>query len=280
MWMQRYFIGPDPMMFEVLPPRLDKPDDWRNTLAYVESVLDAAAVDSIYVPDLSCPEPGITRHPRSDALAFAQAVKTEYGGQPTVSKQVHKIAEDEVLCWAGTALDAGVMRAIFVGGQESPDQYTGCTVEHAMESVHNEFGSAIQLGGVSLPNRKRSRDSERIRAKAPYAGFFVTQVLYETGTMEQVIDELGEPGQKVVIYISVAPLKDANDIGFIKGKLRGYIPGGLEHELNHGEMEEKSMRRAGEVIAGLRSYAAEKKVRLGVNVEYLRTRNRWLAIEL
>ena len=191
--------------------------------------------------------------------------------------------------WLNEAAALGVSDVILVGGDSS---------SKALPAGRLAVGPAakiarradFRLGGVIIPTRRRefvsrpaSRDElPRLQDKVHNWGisFFTTQLLYEGEWMSCLLLDMArqiplEDFPK--IFLTFSPFVCEADLDFAMRALGVYVPGDVERTLRGARnMAEASIAQLTLVWERLSTFAGEIGIpedRLGVNVEYLNTRN-------
>lgn len=191
--------------------------------------------------------------------------------------------------WLSHAEAIGCRDIFVVGGDSSTKQYgrDGLSVGAAAELA---AGRGFNCGGIIIPTRRTqfvarpaSEDEvDRVLGKIHRYGirFFSTQILYESEWMcSLLLDLVRRLGKDEMpkIFLTFSPFVVPEDIHFAKKTLGVFIPGDVERMLKGARsMREASISTLLGVWERLSSFASQigfPADRLGVNIEYLDSRN-------
>ena len=191
--------------------------------------------------------------------------------------------------WLDEARTLGCGDVILVGGDSSDKQYKeGALRVDSAAAVAQARG--FRCGGIIIPTRRRqfvSRpasvdETERLITKVRSYGiqFFTTQILYEGEWMSCLLLDLVrqmETAELPKLFLTFSPFVCAEDIAFARKTLGVYIPSDVSRFLRGARsMREASISSLLLVWERLATFAVEigyPEERLGVNVEYLDSRN-------
>lgn len=195
---------------------------------------------------------------------------------------------DQFSTWLERASRLSCQDVFLVGGDSS--ETAG---EHKMDlatAASLTLASGMRPGGIIIPTRRRqfaprpasTDESERVVQKVRELGlgFFSTQILYEgewTSCLLLDLVRAMQPEELPKIFLTFSPFVCEEDLLFARRILGVYIPADVDRMLRGA----RSMREASistqllvweriSTFAGEIGYPAE---RLGVNVEYLDSRN-------
>jgi hypothetical protein len=191
--------------------------------------------------------------------------------------------------WLDRASALGCRDVFVVGGDSSDKQYKkgALRVDQAAKIAQKR---GFRCGGVIIPTRRQQfaarpasvDEATRLLAKIKKSGFlfFTTQILYESEWMCCLLLDLVrllKPDQIPKIFLTFSPLVSVEDISFAKKTLGVFIPRDVERMLKGSRsMREASLSCLIGVWDRISSFAGEigwPKEKLGVNVEYLDSRN-------
>ncbi len=133
----------------------------------------------------------------------------------------------------------------------------------------------LVLGGIAIAERHARSEDEHTRLIAKMGHgcrFFVSQAVYDVAATKSLLSdyalalgELGEP--PVPLLLTFAPCGSLKTLAFMKW-LGISVPRWLENELRHAsDPLEQSVRLCVQTFTELASFAREKGLPLGVNVE-------------
>jgi hypothetical protein len=179
---------------------------------------------------------------------------------------------------------------IFLVGGDSADgqRKTGALQVGTAAGIARAKG--FRCGGIIIPTRRKqfvSRpasldETERLITKVRDhgIGFFTTQILYEGEWMGCLLLDLVrqmETDELPKVFLTFSPFVCPEDITFAKKTLGVYVPRDVDRALRGARsMRETSITLLLLVWERLSTFAAEigyPKEKLGVNVEYLDSRN-------
>jgi hypothetical protein len=196
---------------------------------------------------------------------------------------------EEFHAWLDQARALGCEDVILVGGDSADKQYKegALQVGPAAELAQTK---GFRCGGIIIPTRREqfvSRpasldETERLIGKVRNhgIGFFTTQILYEGEWMSCLLLDLVrqmETDELPKVFLTFSPFVCAEDINFAKKILGVYVPRDVDRALRGARsMRETSISSLLLVWERLSTFAAEigyPKEKLGVNIEYLDSRN-------
>jgi hypothetical protein len=195
----------------------------------------------------------------------------------------------EFEAWLDRARDLGCNDVFLVGGDSSARAYkSGALQVSSASSIARKRG--FHCGGIIIPTRRKhfvSRpasvdETERLIVKLRDHGirFYTTQILYEGEWMSCLLLDLVrrmDADELPKIFLTFSPFVCAEDIRFAKKTLGVYVPRDVDRALRGARsMREASISSLLLVWERLSTFAAEigyPKEKLGVNVEYLDSRN-------
>lgn len=191
--------------------------------------------------------------------------------------------------WLAEAAELGVRDLVVVGGDASDKRYP----EGALQvgpAAKIALRQGFRVGGVIIPTRRREFVSRpagrdelvRLQDKTQNwsMDFYTTQLLYEGEWMSCLLLDMVRfiPAERFPkIFLTFSPFVCEEDLDFAMRVLGVYVPSDVERMLRGARsMVEASMGQLMLVWERLSTFAAEIGIpedRLGVNVEYLNTRN-------
>ena len=195
----------------------------------------------------------------------------------------------ELEAWLEGVADMGCRDIILVGPDSSRKTHREETLDVG-EAARIAAGRHFRCGGIIIPTRRRQfvarpasvDEADRVEAKVKEFGlnFFTTQILYESEWMCCLLLDLVRrltPREIPKIFLTFSPFVCPADLNFAQKALGVFIPDDVEEML----LGARSMREASisyllliweriSVFANEIGFPAE---RLGVNVEYIDSRN-------
>jgi len=197
--------------------------------------------------------------------------------------------EPEFRNWLDQAEALGC-RDIFLVGPDSGDREIPGDRMGVPEAARVARERGFRCGGIIIPTRRRQfaprpasiDETERLLTKVREHGlrFFTTQILYEGEWMSCLLLDLVrrmETAELPKMFLTFSPFVCAEDIVFARKTLGVYIPSDVSRFLRGARsMREASISSLVLVWERLATFAAEigyPEDRLGVNVEYLDSRN-------
>lgn len=191
--------------------------------------------------------------------------------------------------WLSHTAAIGCRDIFIVGGDSSSKPYRpdGLSVGEAAKLAAER---GFNCGGIIIPTRRKqfvarpaSEDEvDRVIGKINHNGirFFSTQILYESEWMCSLLLDLVrrlDRNELPKIFLTFSPFVVPEDIHFAKKTLGVFIPGDVERTLKGARsMREASISTLIGAWERLSSFAGQigfPADRLGVNVEYLDSRN-------
>jgi len=196
---------------------------------------------------------------------------------------------EEFDVWLDEAKSLGCRDVFLVGGDSSSKHYKdGALQVGAAAKIAQTKG--FDCGGIIIPTRRKSfvsrpaslDETERLLTKVRDHGirFFSTQILYEGEWMSCLLLDLVrrmQTDELPKIFLTFSPFVCPEDISFARKTLGVYVPRDVDRALRGARsMREASISSLLLVWERLSTFAAEigyPKEQLGVNVEYLDSRN-------
>jgi len=191
--------------------------------------------------------------------------------------------------WLDQARALGCEDVILVGGDSADKQYKAGALEVG-PAARIAQSRGFTCGGIIIPTRRKqfvSRpasldETERLIGKVRDhgIGFFTTQILYEGEWMSCLLLDLVrrmQVDELPKVFLTFSPFVCAEDITFARKTLGVYVPRDVDRALRGARsMREASISSLLLVWERLSTFAAEigyPKEKLGVNIEYLDSRN-------
>ena len=194
---------------------------------------------------------------------------------------------DQFEIWLEGARALDCHDVVVVGGDSSSKDYAGLGIEAAAQIADDQ---GFHTGGIIIPTRRKefkprpaSMDElERLETKIREwpLSFFTTQILYDSEwTSCLLLDLVRRVGIEAFpkIMLTFSPFVCAADIDFAKKALGVYVPSDVERLLRGARsMSEEAIGIILVVWERISTFATEIGIpleKLGVNIEYINTRN-------
>jgi hypothetical protein len=244
---------------------------------------------TISVPDLQDSAEFNRETDRVPNEEFAAWVRDLTEKPLSLYKVVASCTPDEFGLWLDDAGSLGCRDIFVVGGDSSRKRYPEASLDvGTAAALARERG--FRCGGIIIPTRRRqfvsrpasADETDRLVAKIRdhRLEFFTTQILYESEWMCCLLLDLArsvDTKEIPRIFLTFSPFVCAEDIAFAKRTLGVYVPQDVERSLRGARsMREASISSLVGVWERISTFAAEvglPKDRLGVNVEYIDSRN-------
>ncbi|HKQ63289.1 MAG TPA: hypothetical protein VJS92_18515 [Candidatus Polarisedimenticolaceae bacterium] len=275
------------VLLEACPPATGDRDKAYSVLR--QSFMSYNSFHAVCVPDLQDTSEFRRQRERVTNEEFAAWLRELTEKPLSLYKVCVACTREEFERWLEDASSLGCRDVFLVGGDSSQKAYTEAALGvGAAAAIARERG--FRCGGVIIPTRRKQfaarpasmDEADRIRSKVHDHGleFFTTQILYEGEWMSCLLLDLVrsmEPAELPQIFVTFSPFVCVEDLNFAKKTLGVYVPNDVDRMLRGA----RSMREASisSLILGwerLQSFASEigyPAQRLGVNVEYLDSRN-------
>lgn len=162
---------------------------------------------------------------------------------------------------------------VFVGAASKAQDVT-LTMNEAYK-LKEKTNSNLLLGGVTIPERHQSKGDEHLRVFNKIAqgcSFFVSQGVYDVNASKNFLSDYYYYGQEhniplVPILFTLTPCGSRKTLQFMKW-LGISIPKWLENELLHSnDILQKSVDFSEQSWRELKSFADEKNIPIGCNIE-------------
>jgi len=275
------------VLLEACPPSLDDREKALAVLRQSFSCYNSFHVVSI--PDIQDSSEFQRARERVPNNEFASWIGELTAKPLSLYKVCTSCNAEEFEAWLDEARALGCEDVFLVGGDASDKSYKdGALQVGSAAGIAHERG--FHCGGIIIPTRRKqfvSRpasldETERLIVKVRDHGirFFTTQILYEGEWMSCLLLDLVrrmETNELPKVFLTFSPFVCAEDIGFAKKTLGVYVPRDVDRALRGARsMREASISSLLLVWERLSTFAAEigyPKEKLGVNVEYLDSRN-------
>lgn len=273
------------VVIEACPPPKRQQD---KALALLEHAFRCyTRFDAVSIPDIQDGSEFGRHRKRLNNLEFGAWIREQVDLPLSLYKVSVASARDEFEVWLEGARGLDCHDLVVVGGDSSRKTYGGLTIDAAAEIAK---GRGFHTGGIIIPTRRKSfvprpasRDElDRLLTKIRQwpLSFFTTQILYEGEWMACLLLDLVrhfEPREIPKILLTFSPFVCDADIDFAKKALGVYIPADVERLLRGARsMAEEAIGIILVVWERISTFASEIGIpqeKLGVNIEYINTRN-------
>lgn len=271
-------------IFEVIPPPAcwepEKIENWAKKTA---SFLKERGIHLLNIPEVVDETTRKSRtvpfNAKVDTLLFAKETQKFF---PEIDPIINKISvmrpPAEFEEWAENAIARdNIKHLVLVGGEDPSIKYPGYEVTDATKFIKKKYPS-VNVGGITIFTRPD--EPERMLAKMENGiSFFVSQIIFETANMVQVLTELkklvDEEGREMPdIYISIAPGTRKKDIEFMKWLGVEFPSAILSYFMKNDEnVTERTFEVITRVIDDLARFTKRTGVNLGINFEHVMYNN-------
>ena len=220
----------------------------------------------------------------TDPRVFGSVLREKCGKEIMVNTVVvHHKSKGHFEKWLGESINRyGLKNFVFVGAKIPSIKYPGPSVTEA-NSIADKKG--VNFGNIFIPDRPE--EAERLLSKTRSGcSFFTSQVLFEPDTAINVIRQYTEKCKNnnlkpAKFYLSLAPVGNKEDAVFIKWLGAEMKQEAEKRLLEAKNMGEESVELLLELTGKIRDFSNyDKKVEIGLNVEYIMLHNLDLAKEL
>jgi hypothetical protein len=275
------------VILEACPPTLDDHDKAYAVLRQSFSCYNS--FDAVSVPDLQDEGEFRRKRERVPNDEFAGWLQELTAKSLSLYKVSVTCTGEEFNAWLDQAEKLGCHDIFIVGGDSSDKRYKAGAMDVCAASKHAR-DRGFKCGGIIIPTRRQQfiarpasvDESSRVLSKIRDCGFefFSTQILYESEWMCcLLLDLVRNLDRKHIpkIFLTFSPLVTGEDIAFAKKTLGVFIPRDVDRMLKGARsMREASISCLIGVWDRISSFAHQigfPDDRLGVNVEYLDSRN-------
>ncbi|MFT4102794.1 MAG: methylenetetrahydrofolate reductase, partial [Burkholderiaceae bacterium] len=210
-----------------------------------------------------------------DPVAYSRKYFTSIRFPKIYYRAVGKYSPDVIASdLANLAGDA----AVFVGAP-SRKQRGRTTLAEAYE-LRRKLNPDFVLGGVAIPERHLTGEDEHLRVVKKMAdgcSFFITQCVYNVDVSKNFLSDYYYHCQNaelemVPIIFTITPCGSLKTLDFMKW-LGVSIPKWLENDLvNAGDILEASLESCKRTFSEILSFADEKRIPIGCNIESVASR--------
>lgn len=275
------------VILEACPPPLADRDKAYAVLR--QSFACYNSFHAVSIPDLQDSGEFQRERARVPNDEFAQWIRELTEKPLSLYKVVVTCSQPEMEQWLDRASSIGC-KDIFIVGSDHSDKVLAADAMSVASAADLASSRGFNCGGIIIPTRRKqfvsrpaSEDEvDRVVGKINDHGFtfFSTQILYESEWMccllLDLVQRIGaEKCPKV--FLTFSPFVTGEDITFSKKTLGVYVPRDVERMLKGARsMREASISSLIGVWERISTFAREigfPEGRLGVNVEYLDSRN-------
>ncbi|GAA1581356.1 MULTISPECIES: methylenetetrahydrofolate reductase [Kribbella] len=271
------------LLYGMTPPRRSiAPDALERFTAVTRTRLEQLDIDALILYDIDDEAERIPEErpfpfsPTMDPADFL-ADHLSWWDRPTiVYRSVGKYTEAELDSWVRRT--PGRLGTVMVGAPTSSADVR--TTLPAAYDLWQRSGSALPLGGVTIPERHSSRLDEHhrlLRKQRSGCSFFVTQIIYDVGAaMDLASDYLylcrAENVEPVPIVFTLSICGSVKTLEFLAW-LGVRVPRWLRNELVHSvDPVADSYAHCVAIARTLSTYCRERGLPFGFNVESVSTR--------
>jgi len=275
------------VLMEACPPALSDREKAYAVLRQSFSCYNS--FHAVSVPDLQDSAEFQRRRDRVPNEEFAAWLRDLTEKPLSLYKVSTSCSAAEFRAWLDHAQALDCRDVFLVGGDSSRKQPKEGALSVG-ESARIAHQRGFRCGGIIIPTRRVQfavrpasvDESVRLREKVERHGFafFSTQILYESEWMCCLLLDLVRdlaPERVPKIFLTFSPFVSVEDIVFAKKTLGVYVPGDVERMLRGARsMRESSISCLLGVWERISAFAREigfPPERIGVNVEYLDSRN-------
>lgn len=275
------------VLVEACPPSREDQDKAYAVLRQSFSCYNS--FHAVSVPDL---QDNAEFHRTKDRVPneeFASYVRSLTDKPLSLYKVSSGCSRQEFEDWLARAGELGCRDVFLVGADSSRREQPPNALDLGQSAKLAALGG-FRCGGIIIPTRRKQfaprpaavDETDRLVEKVRGHGFsfFSTQILYEGEWMCCLLLDLVrtmEAAELPKIFLTFSPFVCAEDLTFAKRTLGVYVPGDVDRMLRGSRsMRESSIGFLIQVWDRISSFANEigfPRDRLGVNVEYLDSRN-------
>ena len=285
--MPKSFVSDSYVILEACPPPLEDRD---KAFAVLEqSFACYNSFHAVSIPDLQDEGEFSRSRERVPNDEFANHLRDLTSKPISLYKVAVTCTEEEFNAWLDHAEHLGCGDVFLVGGDSSDKKYRSDALGVG-PAARIARGRGFNCGGIIIPTRREqfverpasTDETRRVLAKILDHGFtfFSTQILYEGEWMCCLLLDLVRampPEEMPKLFLTFSPFVLPEDITFAKKTLGVFVPRDVERELKGARsMRETSISMLIDVWYRISSFAKQigfPDDRLGVNVEYLDSRN-------
>lgn len=223
--------------------------------------------------------------PKIDNLPFAAILANRDPHiHPILCKISVRISKEEFSAWVQAAYLQGIRHIVVVGGS-SQTVRVGYSVNEAVQYIKKNFPD-IYVGGIMIFTRPNETKRMIDKMKSG-VDFFLSQIIFETGNLKQVILDLARQAaaenlSMPHLYISISPASRIKDIEFMRW-LGVEFPSAVQSYLIEGGeqlVEPRTFEVVERVCEEITHFMEKEQIELRFNIEHLMYSNFGLAEKL
>ncbi len=212
-----------------------------------------------------------------DSFHYSRDHLKELGVPKIIYRAVGKYSKDELTAFL-THASSTENATVFVGAA-SRDQEVTMPISDAYK-LKSQVSKELLIGGVTIPERHLSKGDEHLRVFNKIAqgcSFFISQGVYDVNASKNFLSDYYYYGKEnniplAPIIFTLTPCGSVKTLQFMKW-LGISIPRWLENELIHSEdILQKSVDFSEQSFRELQTFAAEKNIPIGCNIESVAVR--------
>lgn len=275
------------VLLEACPPAL--PDRDKAYAVLRQSFACYNSFHAVSVPDIQDTGEFARARERVPNDHFAAWLKELTAKPISLYKVCVTCTESEFDRWLEQASTLGC-RDVFLVGSDTSQRERSPDMLRISSAARLARRRGFRCGGVVIPTRREQfvprrasvDETDRLNVKVRHHGleFFTTQILYEGEWMSCLLLDLVrsmDVDELPKIFLTLSPFVCAEDITFARKALGVYVPRDVDRMLRGARsMREASISSLVLVWERISTFAGEvgyPKDKLGVNVEYLDSRN-------
>lgn len=207
-----------------------------------------------------------------DSFEYSRDHLKELSVPKIIYRAVGKYSKDELTTFLTQASSAD-NATVFVGAA-SRDQEVTMPISDAYK-LKSKVSKELLIGGVTIPERHLSKGDEHLHVFNKIAqgcSFFISQGVYDVNASKNFLSDYYYYGREnnillAPIIFTLTPCGSVKTLQFMKW-LGISIPRWLENELIHSEdILKKSVDFSEQSFRELQTFAAEKSIPIGCNIE-------------
>ena len=212
-----------------------------------------------------------------DSFDYSRDYLKEVSVPKIIYRAVGKYSKEELTAFL-TRASSTDNATVFVGSA-SRDQEVTMSISDAYK-LKSQINQELLIGGVTIPERHLSKGDEHLRVFNKIAqgcSFFISQGVYDVNASKNFLSDYYYYGREnniplAPIIFTLTPCGSLKTLQFMKW-LGISIPLWLENELIHSEdILQKSVDFSEQCFRELQTFAAEKDIPIGCNVESVAVR--------
>ncbi len=272
------------VLYGVVPPKKNTGDDkLREIAAKQVERLKQLNIDGLVLYDIQ-DEKSRTDEERPfpymatlDSFVYSRDYLKELGIPKIIYRAVGKYLKGELTAFL-SQISCTDNATVFVGAA-SRDQKVTMSIGDAFE-LKSQVNKDLLIGGVTIPERHLAKGDEHLRVFDKIirgCSFFISQGVYDINASKSFLSDYHYYGREhniplAPIIFTLTPCGSVKTLQFMKW-LGISIPRWLENELIHSEdILQKSVDFSEQSFRELQSFAAEKNIPIGCNIESVAVR--------